>query len=223
MITSEHGSNSVPARWQALFAGQEHVLDTHLAWDPGSGALAGKLAQRLGAPLLTGQVTRLLVDLNRSASHPRRLSVFSKSLSAAEQEFLIQEFWQPHWDAYAKTVKGLPGQVVHIACHSFTPILDGKVRTTDIGLLYDPSREQEKAWCLRLQSGLRQHLPELKIHMNQPYRGVSNGLGQQHRRLFDDEKLITFELEVNSTLLNTPGWSDVEEPLIRAIAATSGR
>ncbi len=221
LITAEHASNSVPERWRALFAGQEEILDTHLARDPGSKDLAAKLAERLEAPLLTGKITRLLVDLNRSASHPRRLSTFSKSLPAEEREFLVQEYWQSHWNAYAQTIERLPGQVVHIACHSFSPILDGKVRTTDIGLLYDPSREQEKAWCLRLQSALRQHLPELKIHMNQPYRGVSNGLGQQHRRLFGDDKLITFELEVNSALLDRSEWGEVERRIIMAIEEIS--
>lgn len=217
LITAEHASRAVPARWARVFEGNESVLDTHRAWDPGSADLARSLATALNAPLLLGEVTRLLVDLNRSDGHPRHLSAFSKVLPTAERNELIQTIWAPHWQEYAGTVRRLPGQVIHIACHSFTPVLDGKVRSTDIGLLYDPSREPEKAWCKMLQAAIRSHLPGLKVHMNQPYRGTSNGLGQQHRQVFDPGKLISLEIEVNTTLVESAHWSDIEEQLVKAV------
>ena len=34
-------------------------------------------------------------------------------------------------------------RVVHIASHSFTPELNGHVRTADVGMLYDPGRPGE--------------------------------------------------------------------------------
>ena len=40
-------------------------------------------------------------------------------------------------------------RVIHVSAHSFTPGLDGKVRTADVGLLYDPARPGEVRLCAR--------------------------------------------------------------------------
>lgn len=201
LITAEHASRAVPRRWAWLFADDPAVLDTHRAWDPGSQAMATRLATHWGAPLLKGRITRLLVDLNRSANHPRRFSEYSRRLPVAERVRLHQDYWQPHWAAYADWLHRLPGRIVHVACHSFTPVFEGRVRPTDIGLLYDPARAAERAFCCEVAHALRLAFPQWRIHMNQPYRGTSNGLGQQHRSYHDDDRLITFEIEVNQRLL----------------------
>jgi predicted N-formylglutamate amidohydrolase len=197
LITAEHASNAVPSRWAELFDGSRDVLTTHRAWDPGSLPLARALAEALGAKLMTGRWTRLLVDLNRSEHHPKRFSAFSRTLTAAEREELTRAVWRPHWQAYAEFVRNAPGRVIHLACHSFTPVLDGKVRSTDIGLLHDPSRPDEDTFCRALQKALRARDPDRAVQRNRPYRGTSDGLGAWHRRMFDDSKLITLEIELN--------------------------
>ncbi|MGB0514550.1 MAG: N-formylglutamate amidohydrolase, partial [Wenzhouxiangellaceae bacterium] len=120
LITAEHASNAVPPRWRALFADQPALLESHRGWDPGSTELANALAARLDAPLMQGQITRLLVDLNRSANHPRRFSEFSRGLPEDQRRRLIGDYWQPHWDRYRHFLDALPGRIIHVACHSFT-------------------------------------------------------------------------------------------------------
>lgn len=220
LISAEHASNLVPERWKPLFAGHGPELDSHRGWDPGSGELARTLARALGAPLLEGKVTRLLIDLNRSADHPRRFSEFTRGLLPAQKRELVERYWQPHWDGYGGYLDSLPGQIIHIACHSFTPILGGGNRKTDIGLLYDPSRQHEAHYCRTLGNALRTTLPDLTVHMNQPYRGVSNGMGQQHRKACDDNRLITLELEINQRLASSPEWKPIIETTIETIADT---
>ncbi|MCA1778164.1 MAG: N-formylglutamate amidohydrolase [Xanthomonadaceae bacterium] len=217
LISIEHASNHVPKCWQSLFAGASRVLDSHRAWDPGSCEMARTLASTLRAPMIEGQVTRLLIDLNRSASHPRRFSEFSRELTQAQKQELIASYWQPHWDCYRSHLDSLPGQIIHIACHSFTPMLNGTTRKTDIGLLYDPSRAAEAAYCRQLGDLLRAALPDLTIHMNQPYRGVSNGMGQQHRKDHDDSRLITIELEINQRLNLSPTYTSVLEHIANTV------
>jgi len=217
LITAEHASNAVPGEWARCFSGQSDVLQTHHAWDPGSNELADQLASQLSAPLLKGQVTRLLVDLNRSVGHPRLFSEFSRSLDQSERDHLVQYLHAPHWQAFREKIDQL-GRWLHIACHSFTPVLDGKIRTTDIGLLYYPSRTPERDWCNALAEQLRKQFPALTVHANQPYRGTSNGLGQQHRRHFPPDKLMTMELEINTRLVNSPEWSDIRQRLVGSIA-----
>lgn len=220
LISAEHGSNHVPPLWQPLFNGAEDVLRTHRGWDPGSREMAESLACALDAPLLAGKVTRLLIDLNRSAGHPGRFSEFSRGLPQREKRLLVERYWQPHWNSCRDRLHALPGKIIHIACHSFTPELDGKTRRTDIGLLYDPSRPREAYYCRTLGSALRAALPEVTVHMNQPYLGISNGMGQQHRRLHPDTRLITLELEINQRLFLRTDWTDIRNRIVQAIAST---
>jgi hypothetical protein len=66
--------------------------------------------------------------------------------------------------------------VLHFSVHSFTPRLRGDVRHTDIGLLFDPSRAAEERFCRALRAELRREFADLRIDMNEPYSGVSDGL-----------------------------------------------
>lgn len=226
LVSAEHASRRVPARWQSLFA--DHgatlgaILDSHRAWDPGSAALARDLAAALDAPLLAGRVSRLLVDLNRSASHPHRFSEFSLELPAAEREYLARNYWAPHWQAFGEALETLPRPLLHIGCHSFTPELDGDVRDFEIGLLYDPSRPAERAFCDRLAGALAEHAPDLKVRRNRPYRGAANGIGQQHRRGRADGDFASVELEVNQRLVAASRWPQIRRMLVAAVAEAAG-
>lgn len=221
LITAEHASNAIPSRWQRLFEADPDILDTHRAWDPGSLPLARALAQALGAPLMRGRCSRLLVDLNRSEHHPRRFSPFSKTLSDAERDELTESIWRPHWRDYAELVENAPGRVLHLACHSFTPELDGKRRPTDIGLLHDPRRPDEDAFCKRLQKFIQRGLPTLAVHRNRPYKGTSDGLGAWHRGRFDDSKLITMEVELNQRFAEGAEAVRVREAVVAAVVAAA--
>ena len=61
--------------------------------------------------------------------------------------------------------------VLHISVHTFTPVLDGKPRDLEVGLLYDPAHGRErviaKAWKDRMQELAK----GWRIRMNQPYKG----------------------------------------------------
>ena len=217
LITAEHASWRVPGAYQALFVGSEAVLESHRAWDPGTRQLARDFSRALNVPLLEGKVTRLLVDLNRSRNHRGHLSEFSRTLSVDDRARLIDRYWQPHWNAFRAAIEQAPGQLIHVACHSFSPVLNGNRRNADIGLLYDPSRKEEKLWCQQLAQVITEHLPALNVRMNYPYRGVSNGMGQQHRRMFDADRLLTMELEINSALVTSPDWVEIRQGLIAAI------
>jgi predicted N-formylglutamate amidohydrolase len=86
--------------------------------------------------------------------------------------------------------------VVHVSVHSFTPELDGDVRNADIGLLYDPKRKHEKAFCERWRTELLRRAPGLRVRMNYPYTGTSDGFTTALRRIFP-KGYCGIELEVN--------------------------
>ena len=208
VVSAEHGGRSVPARWRPLFAGREALLASHRGWDPGAAALARRLACCLGAPCLVARTTRLLVDLNRSPGHPRIFSEVTRTLPAAERRRILEEHHTPHRARVTAAVAaGIEhaGAAVHVAVHSFTPVLDGRVREADVGILYDPARAGERALAAAWGRALRSRVPELVVRMNAPYRGVSDGLPTALRRRWDARRYLGIELEVNQRHLGPDG------------------
>jgi predicted N-formylglutamate amidohydrolase len=87
--------------------------------------------------------------------------------------------------------------VVHISSHSFTPKLHGKVRNTDIGLLYDPARNGELQFCELWKKSLAVCAPEFEVRRNYPYAGKGDGLTRHFRRQFSSAEYVGIELEIN--------------------------
>lgn len=217
IVSCEHASNAVPARWRAGFRGHERVLDTHRAWDPGAAMVARELARALNAPAFCGEVTRLLVDLNRSADHPGVHSEFTPQASRAE---LLRRYWRPYRGALRTAVaRALKrGPTLHLSIHSFTPVLDGKVRTTEFGLLYDPARPGEKQFVLRWQRALKRALPHMRTRLNNPYKGTSDGCTTALRAEFG-RRYCGIELEMNHAFCAKPPdtWADVRAAIVSTV------
>lgn len=198
ILTCEHGGNRVPARYRRLFAGQRRLLDSHRGHDIGALDAARFLRRRLGAPLVSATVTRLIVDLNRSIGHPRVFSPFTRPLPAAERERIVAQHYRPYRDQVRHGIRqriARGGQVLHLAVHSFTPVLDGVERSADIGLLYDPARAGEASLAREWRKALV--AAGLCVRCNYPYRGVSDGFIPALRREFPASRYIGIEIEIN--------------------------
>ena len=179
LFTCEHGGNRVPAEYARLFRGHRKLLDSHRGYDPGALDLARTCARRLKVPLHFATITRLLVELNRSANHPRQFSVATESLSAAERQALFAKHYHPYRQRVEDEIENAVGRGRAGAFTSrstrFTPQLDGVVRRADVGLLYDPSRSAEASWCARFKQLLAARRPDLTIRKNYPYLGKTDG------------------------------------------------
>jgi len=194
VLSCEHATFEVPGALQEVLAIPDEVAEGHRGWDPAAAWTAQRLAEAFDAPLMLGRVGRLAVDLNRSAQNPQVWSEYALRLAPAERAALMRDHHAPHWAAVEAAVGACDG-ALHISVHSFTPELDGDIRTMDIGLLYDPWRtlEAELAppWRDRLlQAGLRTAL-------NQPYRGWDDGITRGMRTRFGPFAYAGFELEIN--------------------------
>lgn len=216
LVTCEHGGNRVPIAYQDLFRRAGPTLASHRGWDSGTVALGRSLARAAARELpeipeivpRVATVTRLLVDLNRSAHNPRVFSEWTARLSREERKELLERYHTPHRAAVDEDVADLAERghrVVHLAVHSFTPSLNGQERQADLALLYDPARAGERAlagaWARRLQA----RLPELRVRRNQPYRGASDGLTTWLRRRHRDACYMGIEIEANQRLLDEGG------------------
>jgi predicted N-formylglutamate amidohydrolase len=208
LVTAEHGGNNVPPDYRELFEGHEEVLASHRGWDAGTLRLARSLAKTLGATPITSTITRLLVDLNRSAHNPKVFSEFTRTLPRAERIALLEHYHRPHWDrvrAAASRGTGSRGIVLHLGIHSFTPELDGTVRTPDLALLYDPARPLELELATLWSHALAEALPERVIRRNNPYRGAADGLTSALRRSFSGSRYLGLEVEVNQKHVRADG------------------
>jgi predicted N-formylglutamate amidohydrolase len=199
VLACEHATHRVPRRYRSLFKGRVRVLESHRGWDPGALELARSLARRFDAPLFRGVVTRLLVDLNRSLQSPTLFSEVALRLEEKERLALLARYWEPYRHAVRHCLEQnlKTGKVLHLSVHSFTPRIRGESRQTDLGLLFDPRRTVEAGFARELRTELQRNLPDLRIDMNEPYSGVSDGLTTTLRTEFPRTRYMGIELEVN--------------------------
>lgn len=220
VVSCEHAGHRVPAAYCARFRGHSEVLKSHRGWDPGALELARAVAVACHAPLLANPTTRLLVECNRSIGHAQLFSEFTRDLDTAEHMRLLATVYHPHRRAVDVAVRrSLRGhkRAVHIAMHTFTPVLNGKRRNADIGLLYDPRRPFEVEVADTLAKRLRAEMPKLRMRRNYPYRGWTDGLTTTLRGRFSASRYAGIEIEVNQALLRN---SLVWKQLRRALADT---
>jgi predicted N-formylglutamate amidohydrolase len=220
LLTCEHGGNRIPSAYAELFRGAEDVLASHRGWDPGALTLAKLLARKLREPLLAVTWTRLFVEANRTPTNPRIWSRFTKALPKDERQRILARWWQPHRrdveDAAAAAI-ARGRRVVHVAVHSFTPELDGVVRTADIGFLYDSRRKHEAALCRRWGAILQKLDPKLRVRYNYPYDGAADGLSTWLRRRHPQTRYLGVELELNQALVDASGWRAFQEHVVESM------
>lgn len=200
LITCEHGSNRIPPRYTSWFRGKTGILASHAAFDLGALDLARCLARRFEAPLHGSTVSRLLVDLNRSIGHPRSFSADVAKLDAGEKRRVLERYYLPHRKRIEERVREWTEEgdlVLHAAVHSFVPKLNGVVRRADVAFLYDPKRRGERRFAQRWAEALHSGQPSLRVRLNYPYRGTSDGLTTFLRRRFDPGQYWGIEVEVN--------------------------
>ncbi len=222
IITCEHGGNRVPAPYRRLFRGQRTLLDSHRGYDPGSLVMAKALASAFAAPLVASTVSRLLIDLHRSIGHPHLFSAVTRAAPAQTRAQIVERYYRPYRVQVERLVRQAVARghrVIHISSHSFTAELDGKVRGTDVGLLYHPARRGEAEVCARWKEALAVSAPEFRVRRNYPYAGKGDGLTSHLRLRFGQSDYVGIELEVNQRVVLAAGrrWTALRRLLIDSL------
>ncbi len=222
VITCEHGGNRIPAAFAGSFDGREAVLASHRGFDRGALLMARALADAFSAPLVASRISRLLVDLNRSPGHPTLHDPRIRSLPERVRRMIVARYYTPYRNRVeARVAEAIArqGRAVHVASHSFTPELHGRVRPGDVGLLYDPARPGEVALCAAWQRALAKQAPALAVRRNDPYRGSGDGLTRLLRGRFDATCYVGIELEINQRCVRSRGrdWADLREVIVQSL------
>ena len=222
MLTCEHASNHLPAAFKKNIPA--NVQESHRAYDIGALAVFRKLV-RFAKPEFhcEGKFSRLFVDLNRTITNKSAFSEyygtlgFRDKVAAEKAKAQASAYWKEYRENVEKFVLqnigpsassgtlrksslSLPKRtdvaIVHLGIHSFTPVLNGKVRNTDIGILYDPARPQERAYANVIKDEIKRLYPAMKVRFNYPYKGTSDGLTTTLRKKFGP-RYVGIEIEIN--------------------------
>lgn len=197
VLSCEHASCAVPKSLCGVLT--KRALHSHRGFDAGALGAARLLARETRAPLHVGEVSRLVIDLNRSLHHRGLHAAAVRQQPSSVRDELVSRYHAPFRDAVAASIRdaiGASGFALHVSVHSFTPVLAGKRREADLGLLYDPVRAAERGFAARMQSALAAALPALRVRRNYPYRGTADGHTTALRREFSPRCYAGIELEL---------------------------
>jgi predicted N-formylglutamate amidohydrolase len=198
LVTCEHGGNQIPERFAQWF--DKATLATHKGWDIGILPIAQRFSEFFGFSLHYSEISRLLVELNRSLDNPGLFSEFTSQLSDATKKAILNEYYFPYREKVALEIEEAAKEgkkVIHLSFHSFTPVFNGDIRKTDIGLLFDPKRQLEEEFCHKWSDSLQADIAEFNIEFNSPYQGTDDGFTTYLRTIFSNYQYAGIEIEVN--------------------------
>ena len=209
-VFCDHASNAVPADLNSLGL-PDDILETHIAWDIGAGALAAGVARRLQGTLFRCCFSRLVIDPNRAETAPDLIPATSDQIPVPGNQMMTQQdradrlarFHVPYHDLLDDALDDMiarAGPPFVVSIHSFTNRLMGAAedRPWRVGVLW---REDEKS-----ARGLIAYLRETAgwvVGDNEPYdarefnysvdrhvdpRGLSHVTIEARQDLIGDEK-----------------------------------
>lgn len=94
VFSCEHATCAVPEAYREIFRDDEDVLTSCEGWEPGSLNLAQGFAMRFRTPLVHGDATRLLIDLEKDGDE--RWSRFSLKLPEATRQKIVERHEKPY-------------------------------------------------------------------------------------------------------------------------------
>lgn len=227
VFVCDHASNGVPAEYGTLGLAPG-ALAGHIAWDPGALAVARALARRLDSPLLHATVSRLVIDCNRALDAPDLIVAESDgtaipanaALSAAERRRRIEAVHRPYHEALAalidrRAAEGRPTALV--AVHSFTPVLAGRPRPWQAGIVFDRDRRLADL----LVGGIAAE--GLAVGVNQPY-APADGVYHTVGRHGEGRGMACAMIEIrNDEIADAGGQERWAERLARLLDAAAAR
>jgi hypothetical protein len=139
LITCCHATCAIPEAQRELFAGQEELVTSPEGWEPGALNLAQGLAMKLSTPLVHGEVTRLILDIEKTGEE--QFSEFSMKIPEPTRTRLadrLNEKFRHAIDVKLEEDLKRHDTIIHIDVHT-APLEDGKVLFEYTG---DPAAER---------------------------------------------------------------------------------
>ncbi|MDE3029416.1 MAG: N-formylglutamate amidohydrolase [Paracoccaceae bacterium] len=226
LVTCDHATNYVPGFVNGGDLGIDAAdMARHIAYDVGAAGLARALADRLDAPAILSDFSRLVIDPNRGEDDPTlvmrlydgTLIPANRTADLAEIERRLDALHRPYHRAYDRLAARRPDTVI-LAIHSFTPCLKGRApRPWQIGVLYSHlDTRLSRALISRLEAE-----PDLCVGDNQPYLGHLPGdaIDRHALRPGRHNTLIELRNDLIATEAEQQAWADRLAPILTAALA----
>jgi len=180
LLLCDHAANTIPLEYGALGMPPAE-LERHIAYDIGAAAVTRRLAERLSAPAVLTNFSRLLIDPNRGTDDPTLVMRLSDGaivpgnaqIDADEIERRVARFYRPYDAAITAAIDGFLARgitPVILSIHSFTPVWRGWPRPWQVGILWDA----DPRFAVPLIDALRAE-GDLTVGDNEPYDGALRG------------------------------------------------
>ncbi len=227
LVTCDHATNRVPDCLGGTLGIAAADMARHIAYDVGAAGLALHLADRLDAPAILTDFSRLVIDPNRGEDDPTLVMKLydgtiipaNRSVDADETERRLFAFHRPYHEAY-EGLAARRADTVICAVHSFTPRLNGRApRPWQVGILYSHLDD-------RLARPLIDRLVAEGIVTgdNEPYLGHLDGDSIDRHALQPGRPNILIELR-NDLIAHEDGqiaWADRLAPILVDVLEGSG-
>ena len=206
LLLCDHASNHIPPDFNALGL-DEADLARHIALDIGIAEVTREMARRLDATALLSRFSRLLVDPNRPLDDPTLIPQISdqvvipgnRGLGPTDRALRLERFFKPYHAAIADHLDTMLADGVRpaiVSMHSFTPVMKGKERPWQIGVLWNEDGRLPLPLIARLRAA------GLVVGDNEPYSG-RGGHGYTMHRHADERGLPNVLIEVRQDLIDT--------------------
>jgi predicted N-formylglutamate amidohydrolase len=176
LFIGDHAGNTIPASLGDLGL-LPAERNRHIAWDIGVRALGEHLSTVLDATFIHQSFSRLVIDCNREPGVPASIVEMSDEtpvpgnagLGPAAREERRTAIHEPYHAAIAREIErrtASGARPVLVALHSFTPVMAGRPRPWQLGVLHD--RGDTRLSHAMLQRLRREE--SLTVGDNEPYK-----------------------------------------------------
>ena len=179
LVLCDHASNHVPFEIAGGDLGvSPEDMARHIAYDVGAAGLALALAERLDAPAVFANFSRLVIDPNRGEDDPTLVMRLydgtivpaNRHIDDREAARRVEAYYRPYHDAVARLASRHEDTVI-LSVHSFTPQFRGRApRPWHVGLLFAEDDRLSRPLLSALDGP-----GDLTVGENQPYSGALAG------------------------------------------------
>ena len=202
LFIADHASNYIPSSFNNLGL-KKHLLDSHIAYDLGVRELCIHLSNLLNTKYITGEYSRLIIDLNRDVLDPtlipeivdRKIIAKNANLTSYDRRKRISDIYYKYHHKIKTTINHNNIKVL-ISLHSFNPIFKKKKRNIHFGILSNKDRRLSENIIKEMR------LRKLKVGDNEPYAG--NLIGDTMYKHGLRNNLLHTLIEVRNDLLSSP-------------------
>ncbi|WP_442581397.1 N-formylglutamate amidohydrolase [Mesorhizobium sp. ASY16-5R] len=225
LLVADHARRDLPDEYGDLGL-PPGEFDRHIAYDIGVEAVIRSLAEWLGVPAVFAGFSRLLIDPNRGEDDPTLIRQLydgtvvpaNYPMTADERERRLDMFYRPYHDAVAAMTASVAresGAAPFIfSIHSFTPVMQGRVRPWHAGVLWDLDGRVAAPLIEMLAAD-----PLLTIGDNEPYDGALKGDTMYKHAIVNGfaHALLEIRQDLIADTAGAEAWAERLAPIVDAI------